>query len=114
MEKLISERSNRITRSEIFEMLDLASKYDNVINFGVGEPHFDTPESIIESSYKSAREGFTHYTVNAGHIKLRQAIAGKLRKDNNIHVDPKKEIIVTMGGVEALMLLFLALVNPGD
>ncbi len=114
MEKLISDRSNRITRSEIFEMLDLASEYDNVINFGVGEPHFDTPGTIIESSYKSAREGFTHYTVNAGDIKLRQAIAGKLRKDNDIYVDPEKEIIVTMGGVEALMLLFLALVDPGD
>jgi aminotransferase len=114
MDNLISERSKRIIRSEIFEMMALASKYNNVINFGVGEPHFDTPESIIEYSFNEARGGYTHYTVNAGDIKLREAIARKLDRENGIKVDPEREIIVTIGGIEALLLLWLALVNPGD
>src|SRR6056297_815573 len=102
MEDLISARSKKIKRSEIFEMMALASKYDNVVNFGVGEPHFDTPESIIDYSFNETRKGYTHYTVNAGDLKLREAISKKLLRDNGIKADPDKEIIVTMGGIEAL------------
>ncbi|MFW5986491.1 MAG: pyridoxal phosphate-dependent aminotransferase, partial [Halanaerobiales bacterium] len=111
---VISDRSKNIVRSEIFEMLARASKYDDVINFGVGEPHFSTPLQIIDHSHKMASEGHTHYTVNAGKIELRRAIAKKLEKENNIAVNPEEEIIVTMGAIEALMLLLMAVVNPGD
>lgn len=114
MKQKISKRSQNINRSEIFEMLAQASKYDDVVNFGVGEPHFNTPSEIIDYSYERASSGYTSYTVNAGDIKVREAIARKLDEENNIEVDPKSEIIITIGGIEAIFLLLMVLVESGD
>jgi len=114
MNPLISSRSRRIVRSEIFEMLSRAEKYDDVINFGVGEPHFKTPEVITEYAFKRAKEGYTHYTVNAGDIEVRKAIAKKLLEDNNISVNPENQIIITIGAIEAIFLALAVLVDPGD
>lgn len=114
MNLIISERSQNIVRSEIFEMLAQASKYDDVINFGVGEPHFNTPSEIIDYSYQQAKEGYTNYTVNAGDISVRRAIAQKLKSENNIEAEPETEIIITIGGIEAIFLLLMSLVESGD
>ena len=95
-------------------MFNVASTMDNVINFGIGEPDFDTPAGIIEAAKKAMDEGFTHYTANAGLIELREAIAAKLKADNDIDVSPSTDIIVTSGGMGALALAVLTLAEEGD
>lgn len=114
MNSLISSRSQRIVRSEIFEMLAQAEKYDDVINFGVGEPHYNTPQEITDYAFNRAKEGYTHYTVNAGDLEVRKAIAKKLKQENNIDVNPEKQIIITVGAIEAIFLALMALVESGD
>jgi len=114
MNSLISSRSQRIVRSEIFEMLAQAEKYDDVINFGVGEPHYNTPQEITDYAFNRAREGYTHYTVNAGDLEVRKAIAKKLKQENDIDVNPEKQIIITVGAIEAIFLALMALVESGD
>ncbi|SDL79961.1 pyridoxal phosphate-dependent aminotransferase [Halarsenatibacter silvermanii] len=114
MSSIISSRSRRIERSEIFEMLARAQDYDDVINFGVGQPHFNTPEEITDYAFDQAKKGYTHYTVNAGDIKVRRAIAQKLQSENDIEADPVSEIIITVGAIEALFLALMVLVESGD
>ncbi len=114
MESMISSRSKKITGGEVFVMKDLASQYDDVINFGVGDPQFDTPPSIVEAACQAAAAGKTHYTTYAGLPRLREGIADKLERENGIKADPRQEILVTMGAIEALLATLLAVVNPGE
>ena len=95
-------------------MFELAKKYDDAINLTLGEPGFRTPEHIIEAGIKGLRDGKTKYTPNAGIKELRDAIAYKLEKENGIKCDPDKNLIVTAGATQALMLAMVTLVNPGD
>ena len=73
-----------------------------------------TPDNIIESACDALHEGHTKYTSNAGVLELREALAAKLEKDNNIVADPAENLIVTTGAGEAIMLSMLTLVDPGD
>lgn len=73
----LSTRVSRLPVSGIRKMFDLAAKYDNVINLGIGEPKFSTPENIIAANDKALRAGFTKYVANAGYMPLRKAIAEK-------------------------------------
>ena len=95
-------------------MFELANKYDDAINLTLGEPGFATPPYIIDAAIKGLEDGKTKYTPNAGIKKLRDAIAYKLEKENNIKCDPDKNLIVTAGATQALMLAMVTLVNPGD
>lgn len=114
MERFIAHRSKKITGGEVFKMKDLASQYEDVINFGVGDPHFKTPSAIIEAAYSAALEGATHYTSYAGAYVLREKIRDKLERENGIRADPEREMVITIGAIEALLALFLAVVNPGE
>ena len=78
------------------------------------EPGFATPDYIIDAAIESLRQKKTKYTPNAGIRELREAIAYKLLKENNIKCDPEKNLIVTAGATQALMLAMVTLVNPGD
>jgi len=100
--------------SGIRRMFELAKNYDDAINLTLGEPGFETPKHIIEAGIKGLLEGKTKYTPNAGIKELRDAIAWKLKKENNINCDPDKNLIVCAGATQALMLLMVTLVNPGD
>ena len=80
----------------------------------VGIPDFDTPEHIKEAAKRAIDEGYTRYTHNAGLIEVREAFAEKLKRDNGIDADPTNEIMLTAGGMGALVLANLVLVNPGD
>lgn len=100
--------------SGIREMFELAEQYENVINLCIGEPGFDTPLNIIEAGREGLLKGYTKYTPNAGIPMLRDALAEKMEKENHIKVDPNKEIIVTAGGVEAVLLAILATVDIED
>ncbi len=110
----ITSTVRKVPHSSIRKMFNVASTMDNVINFGIGEPDFDTPAGIIEAAKKAMDEGFTHYTANAGLIELREAIAAKLKADNDIDVSPSTDIIVTSGGMGALALAVLTLAEEGD
>lgn len=85
----------------------------DVINFGAGEPDFDTPENIKEAGIKAIRDGFTNYTAVPGIPPLRQAIAAKLKRENKLDYE-EGEIIVSCGGKHAFYNLAQALLDPGD
>ena len=100
--------------SGVRRMFELAKNYDDSINLTLGEPGFITPAHMIEAAVASLREGKTKYTPNAGIKHLRDAIAYKLWKENGIKCDPDKNLIVTAGATQALMLAMVTLVDPGD
>lgn len=111
---ILSTAAQNAMASGVRRMFELAKKYDDSINLTLGEPGFITPDHIIEAGVKSLRAGKTKYTPNAGIKELRDAIAYKLLKENGIKCDPDKNLIVTAGATQALMLAIVTLVNPGD
>lgn len=113
-----AQRMEHIPPSGIREVFDAAARLQrqgkSIINFQIGRPDFDTPGHIKEASKRALDEGFVHYTPNAGIPELREAIAHKLKAENDLVVDPERELIVTVGANEAIALTMLALVDPGD
>ena len=85
----------------------------DIVNFGVGEPDFDTPENIREAAIRAIREGFTRYTPVGGIPEFKEAIAEKFAEDYGLVYKPS-EIVVSCGGKHALYNLFQVLFNPGD
>ncbi len=110
----LSDRVNNLKPSGIRKFFDIASTMQGVISLGIGEPDFTTPEAIIEAGVRSLRQGHTHYTSNAGIIELREKLSAHLNRMYGIHYQPDGEIIITVGGSEALYLTATALLNPGD
>jgi aspartate aminotransferase len=106
---------NEFTESQIRVMFDMAEKQGgDLVRLEVGEPDFTTPEGIIDGATRAAKDGATHYTSNAGYPELRERIAEKMQADNDVRVDPEREVVVTNGGMEALLLGLLSVVNPGE
>ena len=101
-------------RSGVRRMFELAKNYDDAINLTLGEPGVATPDYIVEAAVASLRAGKTKYTPNAGIRSLRDAIAYKLKKENGIACDPDKNLIVTAGATQGLMLAIATLVDKGD
>jgi aspartate/methionine/tyrosine aminotransferase len=95
-------------------MLQKAEGIQDIVSFALGEPDFDTPDHIKDAAVKALKEGFTKYTSNWGIPELRNAIAKKLKTENNLSVDPRTEVFVTAGAQEALYLVFQAFINPGE
>ncbi len=85
----------------------------DVINFGIGEPDFDTPAHICEAAIKAIRDGFTRYTPVPGIVELREAIGEKFRRDNGLEYKAS-QIVVSNGGKHGLYNAFLCLFQPGD
>jgi len=85
----------------------------DVINFGAGEPDFDTPDNIKAAGIKAIEDGFTNYTAVPGIPQLRQAIVAKLKRENHLDYN-EAEIIVSCGGKHSFYNLAQALLNPGD
>lgn len=111
----ISNRARGMPVSGLNEILDLVQeKEESLIDLGVGEPDFNTPDHIINAANQAAKEGETHYTETAGIKDLRSSISKKLSRKNKIESDPDEEIIVTSGGTSALSLFFLTVCDPGD
>jgi aminotransferase len=113
MKSHISQRMQIIPYSGIREIFDLASTMDDVVHFEIGEPDFTTPPSIVDAAFEHARRGMTHYTSSAGLEPLRQEIANSLNNAHGTDYVPE-EIVVTNGGVEALMLSMLVTVDEQD
>ena len=85
----------------------------DVVNFGAGEPDFDTPDNIKEAAIKAIREGFTKYTAAPGIPELKQAICAKLKRENDLDY-AENQIIVSCGGKHSFYNLAQALLDPGD
>lgn len=109
----INQKAAALKQGAIRAMFDKAAAMENVISMGIGEPDMATPELICDAGAEALRSGMTHYTPNAGFMQLRQAIAERSTVQP-IHYDPASEIIITNGGMGALSLLFLILLEDGD
>lgn len=112
--KEISKTVEALKPSGIRRFFDLANTMEGVISLGVGEPDFSTPWHICEEAIQSMADGRTHYTANKGLLELREKIAKFHSEHYNQDYDPKTEILVTVGGSEAIDLSMRALLNPGD
>ncbi len=113
-DRYISRRIAGLKPSGIRKFFDIAATMKDVISLGIGEPDFTTPEPILAAGIRSLQRGDTHYTSNYGIIELRRALARHLEHRYGVSYDPEKEIIITVGGSEALNLAAIALLNPGD
>ena len=103
-----------IPRSGIRDFFDIVTTMKDVISLGIGEPDFDTPWHVRESTVFALERGATHYTSNLGYLELRRALAAYVRKTFGGNYNPQTEVLVTVGVSEALDLALRALLNPGD
>jgi aminotransferase len=110
----VSQRVRSVPASGIRKFFDVIATMPDVISLGIGEPDFTTPPQVIEEGVRSLRSGRTHYTSNYGTLELRRAISRNLERLYGVHYDPEGEIVVTVGGSEALAAAFAAIVDPGD
>ena len=113
-EQLLSDRVKIVKPSGIRRFFDAAAAMPDAISLGVGEPDFETPWQIRRAGIQSLEKGQTFYTSNWGLAELRSQIAGLARRKYQLCYDADKEILVTVGGSEAIDNAIRALVNPGD
>lgn len=109
----ISSSLDSIPKSGIRKLFDLAQGLEGAINLGIGEPDFVTPAHIVKASIKALEDGKTSYSPNAGLLELRKAVSEKMKKQNNIDVS-ENDIMITVGGGEALSLAIQSLIKTGD
>ena len=113
----MSERSKLIKPSPTLAVTAKASALKaqgvNVVDFGAGEPDFDTPAHIKDAAKKALDAGFTKYTPAAGTVELKKAVAAKFERENNLKYAPE-QIIVSCGAKHSLFNLFQAVLDPGD
>ncbi len=112
----ISKRVNSIVISPIKEMMMLASKYPNAISLGQGVPSYDTPQHIKNAAIEAIKNDkmVAKYSLMPGRIPLREAICKRLKKDYSVDYDPTTEVMVTVGGMEALACAIMSIVDKGD
>src|ERR1043166_9434848 len=103
-----------IPRSGIRDFFDIVTTMKDVISLGIGEPDFDTPWHVRESTVFALERGAPHYTSNLGFLELRRALAQYVRKVFGAEYNPNTEVLITVGVSEALDLVLRALINPGD
>ena len=113
-ENILSERVKEVQPSGIRRFFDILEEMKDAISLGVGEPDFVTPWHIRDAGIYSLEKGHTKYTSNAGMAGLRRDIASYLERRFDLKYDFAKEIIVTVGGSEAIDMAMRALLNPGD
>ena len=113
-EKILNPRVTELKPSGIRKFFDIAEQMEGVISLGVGEPDFQTPWQIRKEGIKSLEDSHTRYTSNLGMKKLRDTISDYVEKKYSISYNPDNEIIVTVGGSEAIDLAIRAVVSSGD
>ena len=113
-DKLIAPAAAAMRPSGIRKFFDLAAEMPECISLGVGEPDFKTPWAVREAGIESLEHGRTRYTSNAGLKELRAEIARYLDRRMGLKYDPAKEILVTVGGSEAIDMCIRTLVQAGD
>ena len=112
-DKILSSRALGLKPSGIRKFFDLIDGTD-VISLGIGEPDFVTPWHIRDAGIASLEKGYTYYTPKSGTMELRTAISNYMKRSFSLEYSPKNEIVVTVGGSEAIDLAMRAMINPGD
>jgi aminotransferase len=110
----IAERVRIVPPSGIRKFFDIAATMKDVISLGIGEPDFVTPPPLVDAGIRSLQAGETHYTSNSGIFELRQLVSQNLKRLYGVEYDPETEVLITVGVSEALHLVMLTLIEPGD
>lgn len=117
MQQFLSNRINSLSESQTIAMArksrELIAKGIDIINLSLGEPDFNTPDKIKEAAKKAIDENFSFYTHVSGYVELREAIARKFKRDNNLDYTAEN-IVVSTGAKQCIANAMLCLVNPGD
>lgn len=113
-DQIISQRIQNIKPSGIRKFFDILEEMTDAISLGIGEPDFVTPWHIRDAGIYSLERGHTKYTSNAGMLELRREISNYLRRRFDLNYGYAKQILVTVGGSEAIDLALRCLLNPGD
>ncbi len=114
MRNPLSDQVVALKPSGIRKFFDIVSEMKDAISLGVGEPDFDTPWHIRDEGIYSLERGRTFYTSNAGLKELRQEICNYLKRKQGIQYEWDKEVVITVGGSEAIDIGLRAMINPGD
>lgn len=109
-----AERLKLIKPSGIRRFFALAQGIPDAIGLSLGEPDFTSPKHALDAGWQAAKEGKTHYAPTNGIPELREALAKKAYGNYGLSYDPNSEILITVGGTEAIFLALMSLVNPGD
>lgn len=109
-----AERLKRVKTSGIRRFFSLGKEISDIINLSVGEPDFSPPMHALEAGWQAAKEGKTHYTPTNGIPELLEALAQKAYREYGLVYDPYSEVLVTVGGTEAIFAALISLINPGD
>ena len=113
----LSEKLERIAPSMTISLFDKAKNLmregKDIIDFGVGEPDFDTPQNVKDAAIKALKDGHTKYTPAHGILELREAICKKIRRENNLEYTPD-DVIVSCGAKHSLYNAFQAILNKND
>ncbi|MBR5473399.1 MAG: aminotransferase class I/II-fold pyridoxal phosphate-dependent enzyme [Clostridia bacterium] len=112
--KILSDTVQNIKPSGIRKFFDIAATMDDVISLGVGEPDFQTPWSVRKAGIISLEKGKTKYTSNSGLEALRHEISDYINRKCDINYDPLHEVLVSVGGSEAIDATLRAIITPGD
>ena len=114
MRNPLSKTVVNIKPSGIRKFFDIVSEMEDVISLGVGEPDFDTPWHVRKEGMDSLEKGRTFYTSNSGLMELRQEICNYLKRKQNVEYNPRNQVIITVGGSEAIDIGIRAMCDPGD
>ena len=114
MRNPLSDKVVEMKPSGIRKFFDVANERKDVISLGVGEPDFETPWHIRDEGIYSLEKGRTFYTSNSGLMELRKEISKYLERRVHVQYDPGTEILITVGGSEAIDIGLRAMINPGD
>ena len=114
MRNPLADKIVDIKPSGIRKFFDIVNEMEDAISLGVGEPDFDTPWHIRDEGIYSLEKGRTFYTSNAGLKELRTEITRYIKRTQGVFYDPMKEVLVTVGGSEAIDLALRAMINPGE
>lgn len=112
--KILSSVVTEIKPSGIRKFFDIANTMEDVISLGVGEPDFRTPWQVRSAGIRSLERGATRYTANRGLEQLREEITVYVSRKYGVDYEPKEEVLVTVGGSEAIDAALRAVINPGD
>lgn len=113
-QSLLTDCIRDIKPSGIRRFFDIAAEMDDVISLSIGEPDFKTPWHVRQEGIHSLEKGHTHYTSNSGLVSLREGISGYLNRRFGLSYRPKDEILVTVGGSEAIDLCIRSVISAGD
>ncbi len=113
-ESLLNQQIKAVRPSGIRKFFDIANEMEDVISLSIGEPDFCTPWHVRQEAIDTLQQGKTWYSPNRGFLELRQEICNWVKRKYHVDYHPESEVLVTVGGSEAIDLCIRTLINPGD